>query len=229
MEPIEIVWLALDLDAPQLERGREWLSIHELARADRYVDAAHGARYVAAHAQLRWLLGRRLGAPPGRLAFERGPHGKPGIPGAPLRFSLSHSGRWALVAMHPTLELGVDVETAARSRNWLGLAERFFTAGECAGLRALPREDVPAQFCRIWACKEAWMKADGRGLAAGVATAEVQLAREPAGIAAPSPPGTRTFCRELAPRSGYAAAVVAFVPTAEPDPEVTAAVLPPPL
>lgn len=229
MGPIEITWLKLDLEAAQIRRGREWLSPRELARADRYLDPRHGVRYIAAHAQLRWLLSQRMRLAPQAVAFERGPHGKPEVAGIPLRFNLSHSGPWAVVGIHPCLELGVDAESPHRARNWLALADRFFASGEGAALRALPADEVPGQFCRIWTCKEAWMKADGRGLAAGVATAEVRFANDAARLTAPARAGTRAFCGEIPPREGFAAAVVAFVPADRPDPRITISELPPPL
>ncbi|MGH9395133.1 MAG: 4'-phosphopantetheinyl transferase family protein, partial [Terriglobales bacterium] len=189
MQAIEIIWLELDLDAARLRAGRAWLSPRERERADRYLQPVHGARYIAAHAQLRWLLGQRLGSAPEAVGFERGPQGKPKIAGAPLQFNLSHSGARAVVALHSSIELGVDVESPATRRNWLGLAHRFFTAGEAAGLQALPEAQMAEQFCRLWTCKEAWMKADGRGLAAGVATAEVCLDGGRALLQAPAPDG----------------------------------------
>ncbi len=220
---VEVFGLQLDVDAARRARWSAWLSAHERARVARYVDARHGERYLAAHAQLRWLLGRRLGVTPEAIEFERATKGKPFLPGLPLRFNLSHCREFALVALHPRLEVGVDLEWIAARRDWLALARRFFTPGESDWLAARPAEDQARAFCRLWTCKEAWMKADGRGLGAGLRTVAVhlgdRLAPELTGA-----PGWRA--RELAAPPDYAAAVVWAAQPEEP--EVKLAWLAPP-
>src|SRR6185312_8080808 len=62
--PLDAYWFPLDASAERCAGWRAWLSPAELRRADRFLDPAHGARYVAAHAHLRWLLAQRLAASP---------------------------------------------------------------------------------------------------------------------------------------------------------------------
>jgi 4'-phosphopantetheinyl transferase len=208
---VEIFGFRLEVDAARRARWLGWLSAQERARVERYTDARHGERYLAAHAQLRWLLGRRMGAAPEALAFARAPQGKPYVPGAPLRFNLSHCREFALVALHPRAEVGVDLESAEAGRDWLALARRFFTPRESAWLAALAPGEQPRAFCRLWTLKEAWMKADGRGLGAGLRAVEIQLAEGQAPELGGAP-GWRA--QELEAPPGFAAAVVWAEPAA---------------
>jgi 4'-phosphopantetheinyl transferase len=208
---LDLFWFDLDVDAARLQRWRAWLSPHERERAARYLRPEHGHRYLASHAQLRWLLAQRLGCAPAEIVFERGEHGKPRVAGTPLCFNLSHSGGFGLVGLHPRQELGVDIENERTRRDWLPLARRFFAPEETVWLEAQPPAALPRAFCRLWTCKEAWMKADGRGLAAGPRTPRVTLAPGAAQLAVA---GTPWFVRELETASGYAAAVVMAHPPA---------------
>ncbi|MGH9476402.1 MAG: 4'-phosphopantetheinyl transferase family protein [Terriglobales bacterium] len=196
-----VYWFTLSASDQQRRTWWAWLSGQERTRAHRYLNPAHGERYMAAHAHLRWLLALELGCDPAELKFWRGAHGKPELAGCGPRFNLSHSGMLGLVGLHPSIELGVDVE-AERARNFSGLAQHFFTPGEQAWLAR--QQDTAHAFARLWTCKEAWMKADGRGLAV-LRQPEVQLAEGGATVHAA---GRSWWTRELALASGYAAAVV---------------------
>ena len=88
-----------------------------------------------------------------------GPHGKPELPGASLRFNHSHSGDRALVALAHGVEVGVDVERLARRSQAI---ERTLTAGERAALDN--DDDRHTELLRIWCRKEALAKAIGGGL-----------------------------------------------------------------
>jgi 4'-phosphopantetheinyl transferase len=151
--PALAVW-QVDLDA-----GHEGvLSRDERERARRYADAEHGRRWAAARAALRVLLGERLGLEPEAVTFAHGPHGKPEVAGAALRFNLSHAGGVALIALADGREVGVDVERTDRRSH---AVQRALTAGERAALGAGDRH---LELLRVWCRKEALAKASGRGL-----------------------------------------------------------------
>jgi 4'-phosphopantetheinyl transferase len=112
--------------------------------------------WIAARVALRTVLGERLGVAPSEIVFALGPHGKPELPGAPLRFNLAHSGARALIAIGD-VELGVDVERLSRSSR---AVERTLTEGERAALGP----DRHVELLRVWCRKEALAKASGGGL-----------------------------------------------------------------
>jgi 4'-phosphopantetheinyl transferase len=138
-----------------------WLSLAPQAVKPRALSAL-------AHAELGRLLQAYAGVdrPP---AIARGEHGKPyaldmGFP----QFNLSHSGQCIVFAFARDQEIGVDVEALRRRHSPIALAERFFAAEEVRALAALDPSEQGAAFVRLWTCKEAVLKALGRGIAFGL-------------------------------------------------------------
>jgi 4'-phosphopantetheinyl transferase len=122
------------------------------------IPLATPARPGCADHALRVIVERVLGRIPELAATALG---KPYVVGAgALDVSVSHSGRWALVAVRADGPVGVDVEEH-RAMTAPSIAARFFTPGEAALVAAATDQGV---FFRIWTRKEAWTKAQGQGL-----------------------------------------------------------------
>src|SRR6202012_929405 len=115
--------------------------------------------WAVARGALRALLGERLGVPPAAVALGTGAHGKTEVPGARLRFNLSHSGELAVIALAEGFEVGVDVERLDRRSR---AVERTLTAGEREALAG--GADPHAALLRGGGRKEALAKAIGGGL-----------------------------------------------------------------
>lgn len=142
--------------------GLALLSAEERRRADAFRTDLLRARYVAAHAALRLLLGRTLDVPAEQLRFRQNSWGKPGLTEGDLRFNLSHSGPWALVALARGIEVGVDVEAVSHPPP-LEVADIAYSAAERAALAGLSGPALAAAFYAIWTRKEALSKGIGRG------------------------------------------------------------------
>ncbi|HEY8012135.1 MAG TPA: 4'-phosphopantetheinyl transferase superfamily protein [Rudaea sp.] len=121
---------------------------------------------------LRELLASYLHIDARDLPIQRDTHGKPFLAGladgATLQFNLAHSGKALLVGVSRNQVLGVDLETGQRTRPWLALAQRYFAGAEAAALIALPPALQASAFLDLWSCKEAVLKALGRGIAFGL-------------------------------------------------------------
>lgn len=126
------------------------------------------ARASAQSRPLRALLAGYLDCTPDTLHFECGEHGKPRLAGAALEFNLAHSGGALLVALSRDQVVGVDLEGPRRVRSVLELARRWFHADEATALTALPVSLQQSAFLRLWTCKEAVLKAHGRGIGYGL-------------------------------------------------------------
>ncbi|WNI26405.1 4'-phosphopantetheinyl transferase superfamily protein [Streptomyces sp. ITFR-16] len=181
------------------------LDAEERARAARLVSAADRDCYTAAHVALRVLLGARQGVSPAavRLTRERcpscgGPHGRPATGGG-THFSLSHTRGLALLAF-ADVPVGVDVERLPEARIVSEIAGQLHPA-ESAELAALPEEERPAAFARVWTRKEAYLKGEGTGLVGGLDREYVGTGPEPL----PGPGGWAVT--DVAVPAGYAAAV----------------------
>jgi len=164
------VWLieAAETAAANLGAYAALLSAAEQARADRFKFAKDRLLFTVAHAALRSILARYTEILPGNLQFDLSGHGKPKLrapqAGSPVTSNLSHSHGVALLAVACSREVGVDVEFVNADFAFDEVAERFFSAGEVAALRALPAHLRRRAFYKCWTSKEAFLKAKGTGL-----------------------------------------------------------------
>jgi len=170
---VHVWWMALDLPADLLVRLEPWLDYGERARASRFHFDPHRRRFVAAHGQMRALLGAYSGLAPPAVQFAAGANGKPALvplPGVdarrpqPIEFNLSHSRHEGLLAVARGAVVGADIEVQHAPSDLDELARRHFTAGELHDLQRLPPEQRLDGFFAGWTRKEAYVKALGAGL-----------------------------------------------------------------
>jgi 4'-phosphopantetheinyl transferase len=211
------VWRAdLGLEAAYLRRLERNLSADERARASRFRFARDRDRFVGARGLLREILAPYLNASPGRLSFGYGAHGKPFLAGehGTLRFNVSHSFDAMLLAIAHMRELGVDVEGV---RN-IGIAmdelgDTVLSEPEKQALGRLRSEDRRTTFLRFWTLKEAFIKADGRGVSLPLQRIDVSAPEGRVAVLNEATGEWRTCSRwklrTLAPIPGYVAALAA--------------------
>lgn len=180
------------------------LSASERERAGGLPSSAHRRRFVVARATLRRLLGRYLGQEPGAVVFACGAHGKPFLPQGGLHFNVSHTQGLALYAIASAREVGVDVEWMRLQVAHERIAARFFALEEREMLAQVPAEERRVAFYHIWTRKEAYLKARGDGLAAGLDTFAVSLEAE---ALLHSGEGRRWKLVAWEPAAGYVAAL----------------------
>lgn len=160
------VWRStLDLPTESIECFAKLLSPDEQIRADRFRFAQHRQRFIAGRGILRSLLGRYLKIEPDRVGFLYSEKGKPFLADQSLQFNVTHSQGLALYAVALDRPVGVDLEQIRAIADLDSLTQRFFTPSEYAAIAALPVSQQPQAFFRHWACKEAYLKATGDGLA----------------------------------------------------------------
>lgn len=214
------VWRAsLDVGEERLNALVEILSDEEQQRAQRFHFPKDRNHFVVSHGILRTLLALYQGWPPESFEFLYGPQGKPFLAGptVDLQFNMAHSRDLALYAFARDREVGVDVEYLKPGVANDEVPERFFSTQEVAKLRALSPSKQQEAFFRCWTRKEAYLKANGEGIAFGLNQFTVSLAPdEPATLLAtpldPSEAG-RWSIRHLDPGPGYAGALAVRGPT----------------
>lgn len=166
------------------------MSVHELTEAELRLlppeRLARAAQYRFEKDRLLSLAAgvllvrglRELGLCAREVRIERGPHGKPFLPEHPdIHFSLTHSGERA-AAVFSSRPVGCDLERV-RPLRW-PLAERCFQPDELALLRQSAQPEV--DFCRLWTCRESFLKAVGTGLSAPTECVCVRLAPDGASL-----------------------------------------------
>ncbi|HEY0179252.1 MAG TPA: 4'-phosphopantetheinyl transferase superfamily protein [Dokdonella sp.] len=180
-----------------------------------FVAAAPAPRGEATR-RARAALARLLRAYAGTAAtpaLARSEHGKPFAPDWPdLHFNVSHAGAGALLAFARGQALGVDLEALTRRIDAEAIATRFFAPAEAEALARVPAERRSEAFLRLWTCKEAVVKAVGRGLSFGLdrvefrvdARGRVEAMRH---IAADAGPAAEWMLHALAPAPGLVGAI----------------------
>jgi 4'-phosphopantetheinyl transferase len=191
------------------------LSAEEQARAARFHFERDRARSIVSQGVLRLILSHYLNIAPDRLQFRTGSYGKPALAesqgGDMLRFNSSHSQGLVLYALARGREIGVDLEYIRPLPDLEPIAERFFSAGEVAALRALPPGQRVEAFFACWTRKEAYLKAIGEGLLRPLDQFQVSLTPgEPARLlhveGDPQEPA-RWSLQALTPAPGYIGAL----------------------
>ena len=142
------------------------LSDDEKARWQRFKFAKHRREYLATHALARIALSHAHPLPPEAWRFRINAYGKPSIdPDCGLHFNLSNSLGLVVCLIGEGREVGVDVESRARSASIAEVGPRMFSPQELAQLESLNEDEKPERALRLWTLKEAYIKARGMGLA----------------------------------------------------------------
>jgi len=208
------VWV-LELDADEALRRdlEDTLSDDEKARAARFHFDRDRHRFIVGRGALRKILANYLLAQPEMLRFSYSEHGKPSLAdiSTSLRFNLSHSDQYGILAVTGENEIGADIEKIRYEVETDKLAERFFSLNERRALREMTASERPAAFYRGWACKESLLKAWGTGLSRPLHSFDVELRLEhPAALLATRPDAEeakRWSLRMIEVSEGFASAI----------------------
>lgn len=124
--------------------------------------------FLGSRILMRALLSDELGSQPGGWSLDGRGHPLCSTANEPdgLRTSLSHHQQRIAVALSRGRGgLGIDLERPRRNRRWETIARRWFTPAEQAVLTTCSPAEGERLFYRLWTLKEAWVKANGQGLA----------------------------------------------------------------
>jgi phosphopantetheinyl transferase len=142
----------------------------ELWRAEKITHFESRNRYLAGRYILRSILSQWSGLNPENIQLALNSAGKPYFLQTNMPcFSLSHTDD-VIAVVFASKPVGIDVERE-RELDIPALSRRFFSQVEADFLAS---SNSVGDFFRLWCCREAAIKGDGRGLAAllGSTTAE---------------------------------------------------------
>jgi 4'-phosphopantetheinyl transferase len=145
---------------PLSHRDLALLNDEERSQTLRFSRHEDRVRSVKTRAALRRLLSWRIGVAPDELRLVVNPYGKPSLFGdSGIEFNVSHSGRFALIALSTTGQVGVDIECCDREVDTEGLIEFVFSPLEHrSGMQ------TTKAFFERWVAKESVLKALGLGI-----------------------------------------------------------------
>jgi 4'-phosphopantetheinyl transferase len=164
------VWLASvpDVSSTELSTCLLHLNESEQAQMRQFVFEDSQLQYLVTRALVRTTLSRYAEVPAHAWQFETNAYGRPHIsqPQASrdLRFNLSNTSGLVVCAISVDCEIGIDVETIARTIDADELAPSVFAPAELADFRGLRTEDRLNRFFAYWTLKESYIKARGMGL-----------------------------------------------------------------
>lgn len=104
------------------------------------------SEYLAARCALNELLGKKV-------SIVYLPTGRPTIEGSDMNLSISHTGEWVTVIVHPTKRVGIDIERV--SDKLLRVKSKFLSDNE---LSFIDFQCEKPQLAIMWASKEALYK-----------------------------------------------------------------------
>lgn len=145
----------------------DWLGQDERARLAGMRHLQRRAQFRAGHGYARQLLTRLGGGEPSDWMLTRGEHGAPlatreGVASG-LHLSISHSGDFVACAVGP-VALGVDIECAPRTRDFIRLAKTLYPQDFLRELQTANAASQRGLFFHRWTLDEAHAKAHARGL-----------------------------------------------------------------
>jgi 4'-phosphopantetheinyl transferase len=121
------------------------------------------------------LLENYTGIKAEKINFLFNKYNKPFLNDHVIEFNLSHSKDFVLIGFTKNHALGVDVEYINPTIDFFDLAPRVFTKNEQKQLGSISLNMQRFAFYQGWTCKEAFIKAKGKGLAFPLLEFEVSL------------------------------------------------------
>jgi len=145
------------------------LTEDEIKKAERFRFDEHRNRYKIARGTLRILLSKylkKINAKDVNISYNK--HGKPELSmdkrTKDIKFNLSHSGNYAILAFALSRRVGIDIEKTHEVKYTDQILERYIPNFESNKFRELPNLTKIDFFFSIWTCIEAYQKALGVGL-----------------------------------------------------------------
>lgn len=177
-DEVHLWGMNLQISDDLVENYSQTLSEDEILRANRFHFDYLRRRYIVARGQLRYLLGHYLGLISREICFKYSEKGKPSLdlPDLSLKieFNLSHSEEIALFGFRKKGLIGVDVEKPRQITDVKAIAQRFFCQEEGALIEALEGKEQINAFFQLWTAKEAYLKAMGGGISAGLDKVQIK-------------------------------------------------------
>lgn len=176
--PVVDLWLCslsnLNDQPNNVSQLKKRLTADEIAKVERYRMPSSQTQALYVRNYLRAILSRYSCLSAEAWRFEYGEKGKPSLIEKQqietgLNFNISHSKEHLLIAVcqreGKQVQLGVDIEHARSSTNIDSIMKHYFSETELTDLLELSKEEQRERFFDLWALKESYIKATGKGLA----------------------------------------------------------------
>ncbi|MBY0273446.1 MAG: 4'-phosphopantetheinyl transferase superfamily protein [Alphaproteobacteria bacterium] len=139
------------------------LSEDEHQKANKFKFPKDKNCFIISRGILRFLLGKYLEKNPKNIDFTYGLSGKPSLPEQFVYFNLSHSKDYVVYAVTRNYEVGIDVEYINKNIKVDDIVLNILSSEEKNYWKNVKLEEKITTFFKLWVCKEAFLKASGKG------------------------------------------------------------------
>lgn len=176
-EYIYLWLLKYDFDDNNFLYLLDLMTYDEVTRANKFVFKSDKISFIISRCLLRVLIARLAKLTPYQVKLKYNSYGKPYLddPGSKLKFNLSHSNEFCIVAINNLSDVGIDIEWMNKNIDINEIAADHFSNNEVEKLNGFIEEDRILAFYKIWTRKEAFIKAVGRGLSIPLKSFDVSL------------------------------------------------------
>lgn len=177
VEPVHIFRIRLDRPEAEVFAYRKWLSDSEQERAAKFISAHKTREFTITRATLKMILAEMLHEDIKNVRISHEKDGRPCLVNNEhgVRFSVSHSCDWAMIAVTRGREIGIDLEKLRTDIDYDGLSRRFFSPAEYEALQQCNESLRLRAFFAVWTRKEAIVKAHGKGISLGLKNFDVTI------------------------------------------------------
>ncbi len=165
------------------ERFHGWLSPNELETYRKFRFEKDQHTYLIAHALLRAALSRCRAIEPSRWMFRTNAYQKPFVlepsDTCDLHFNLSHTDGMVAVAITRAGQVGIDVETLSQDQIGIEIVQEVLSEDEYHDYLLQQPPDQHKRLLQYWTLKEAFVKATGLGITAGLKNHAFDLSGHP--------------------------------------------------
>jgi 4'-phosphopantetheinyl transferase len=141
------------------------ISPDEMLKAEGFKKPGDVRRYILRRGMVRTILGHYIREDPEKLRFIQGMTGKPDLDPdgkfSNIRFSISRTDEMACLVITKKSGIGVDIVKSQTRSSFSAIGHYLFTPGERRWVAQTGSDRRPLRFFRIWALKEALLKAMG--------------------------------------------------------------------
>ncbi len=162
------LWLVnLKLEKKSIEYLERTLNSDEIEKSNKFHFEKDRNSFIVARGSLRIILSKYFFVTPQEILFNYNEYGKPFLDYPKtknINFNLSHSKDLALVGVTKYGKIGVDIEHLNREIVTKDIVKNYFSKNEIVELFDLPADKQLKGFFSCWTRKEAYIKAEGKGL-----------------------------------------------------------------
>lgn len=151
---------------------KNYITEDEQSRADKFHFDLDRVTFISCRALLRLIIAGRLNTTPRDIPFIKSINNKPGLPGDPVFFNVSHTREAFAIAVSGDFQVGIDLEKINQRIDFHSVIETYFSQKE-RNFILKSEKGSRDRFFLLWTRKEALLKALGTGITEYLTQVEV--------------------------------------------------------